>query len=635
MLLLLVAVLAPTACVLWFMHAAVRNERMAVRQKLEAAYRAPLDAVAEQIRGYWSGKLDALSEASAGESAALVFNDLVTSHTCDSVVVRDASGRALYPTAPRSIRVSKEAPAELAHATALEQVPGGATVAARTYAEVARSARDVNVAAQALLGRGRALVKAGQREEALRVLAVQLADVLYRNATDAHGRFIVPNALMHALELMEDPERDLHRRTYERLRSRLEDYAEPVLPSSQRRFLMRRLREVVPPCPPFATLPAEEMASRYLSAGSNPPLPGKLTPTALPEVWQMGSPDGRVIALFEEDTLVAATWPLLEPARAASGARVELEQPLAEGEDQEPFVAVSPGPHLPGWRLALFMEGSNPFAAAADRNIAFYFWTGIVVVAIIAVLGMLVARYLMRQMTLARLKNDFIATVTHELKTPLASMRVLVDTLLEGNYRDQNQVAEYLHLVSRENERLTRLIDNFLSFSRMERNKRAFEFRPVEPADLIDSAAEVVRDRFEAQGCRFDVQVEPELPPLSGDHDALVTVLLNLLDNAYKYSGDEKEISLRAYGRDGRVCLEVEDNGPGMPRRAARKVFDRFYQVDTSLSRETGGCGLGLSIVKFIVDAHGGTIEVDTAPGEGSTFTVRLPAAAAAAAPTR
>jgi signal transduction histidine kinase len=238
-------------------------------------------------------------------------------------------------------------------------------------------------------------------------------------------------------------------------------------------------------------------------------------------------------------------------------------------------------------------------------------------------------------MTLARLKNDFIATVTHELKTPLASMRVLVDTLLEGNYRDQNQVAEYLHLVSRENERLTRLIDNFLSFSRMERNKRAFEFRPVEPADLIDSAAEVVRDRFEAQGCRFDVQVEPELPPLSGDHDALVTVLLNLLDNAYKYSGDEKEISLRAYGRDGRVCLEVEDNGPGMPRRAARKVFDRFYQVDTSLSRETGGCGLGLSIVKFIVDAHGGTIEVDTAPGEGSTFTVRLPAAAAAAAPTR
>jgi signal transduction histidine kinase len=112
---------------------------------------------------------------------------------------------------------------------------------------------------------------------------------------------------------------------------------------------------------------------------------------------------------------------------------------------------------------------------------------------------------------------------------------------------------------------------------------------------------------------------------ITGDQDALVTVLLNLLDNAFKYSADEKHIVLRAYAADKNICLEVEDNGVGLSRRAVKKIFDRFYQVDQSLSRETGGCGLGLSIVKFIIDAHKGKIDVESQPGKGSTFTVKLP----------
>ncbi|UCC98228.1 MAG: HAMP domain-containing histidine kinase, partial [Phycisphaerales bacterium] len=232
-----------------------------------------------------------------------------------------------------------------------------------------------------------------------------------------------------------------------------------------------------------------------------------------------------------------------------------------------------------------------------------------------------------KQIKTNKLKNDFIATVSHELKTPLASMRVLVDTLLEGNYRDQNQVGEYLQLVSKENERLTGLIDNFLTFSRMERNKQAFAMARTSPAAIARDAAEAVGTKFGQGRCTFDVNVADDLPPIIADHDAMVTVLVNLLDNAYKYSYDDKRIELTVTREDGEVYFCVRDNGKGISRRTARKIFKRFYQVDRSLARRAEGCGLGLSIAKFIVDAHKGTIAADSKPGEGSVFTVRLSAA--------
>jgi signal transduction histidine kinase len=129
----------------------------------------------------------------------------------------------------------------------------------------------------------------------------------------------------------------------------------------------------------------------------------------------------------------------------------------------------------------------------------------------------------------------------------------------------------------------------------------------------------------------LDVKIAPDLPTVVGDRDALVTVALNLLDNAFKYSENERQITVRLYSDDSDVCFEVEDNGIGLSPRAVRRIFERFYQVDSRLSRSAGGCGLGLSIVKFIVDAHGGSVGVTSRPGEGSVFRVKLPAVRRAA----
>jgi signal transduction histidine kinase len=205
-------------------------------------------------------------------------------------------------------------------------------------------------------------------------------------------------------------------------------------------------------------------------------------------------------------------------------------------------------------------------------------------------------------------------------------MRVLIDTLLEGHYRDQQQATDYFRLISRENERLTHLIDNFLSFSRMERRKYVFDFEPLRVDDVIRRAARAAGDRLRGPDCRLTIDVEEALPTVRADESALTTVLLNLLDNACKYTQGTKEIAVRAYSADGKVCIAVSDNGVGLSPRASRRIFDRFHRVHQTLSAGAGGSGLGLSIVKFIVDAHGGDIAVESRPGKGSTLIVTLPA---------
>ena len=164
----------------------------------------------------------------------------------------------------------------------------------------------------------------------------------------------------------------------------------------------------------------------------------------------------------------------------------------------------------------------------------------------------------------------------------------------------------------------------------MERNKYAFGFKEVPAAAIVEGAVTAVRERFNAPGCEFRTEVAPDLPAVMADPDAMVTALVNLLDNAYKYSGEEKQITLSASAENGSVFFAVKDNGIGLSPRDTKRIFKRFFQVDQRLSRSGGGCGLGLSIVKFIVTAHHGSVRVESQPGRGSTFVISLPGAVAA-----
>jgi signal transduction histidine kinase len=387
---------------------------------------------------------------------------------------------------------------------------------------------------------------------------------------------------------------------------------------------MQRLQGLWPECPSFPTQVAEEMAAAYKRESADRLRQGQLQPGSLKDVWAYQTQDKSLVALFKKDQLLEFMRAAVEADGSIPGIRFSV---LAPGISRPAFLAEDIGDTLPSWRLALDLDEPDPFESATNQKITAYVWTGILMTVGIVFLSILIAVYLRRQVRLTRLKNDLIANVSHELKTPLASMRLLVDTLRDGHCQDSQLLQEYLQMISKENARLSSLIEEFLTFSRMERNKAKFDKSVLRTDEIIHAAVEAIGERLQAPGCHLDLDLAPQLPGVVGDRDALVTVLVNLLDNALKYSGDEKNIRLRGFASDGRVCLEVQDNGIGFPRGAAKKIFDRFYQVDRTLSRRTGGCGLGLSIVKFIVDAHDGSITAKSQPGKGSTFTVQLPAA--------
>ncbi len=633
--LLLLLVLVPTACVLWLMNAAVQNVGLAARQRLAEAYRGHLAMARDRLESSLREKVDLLERLGRETPASAAFAKCAGLKLADSVVCYTADGRPAYPAA-LPIRGSEPGDWEPAWAAAnrLEYVQDDPHKAASAYAAIAEKTSDNNLAAQALQAQARCLAQAGRPEEAIRVLTDVLGRQKYRQAADRQGRLISADAALRALQLMGGPSHAGFRQTADRLKRRLSDYDTPGLAAAQRRFLMKEVQSLLPEGVRFPTLAAEDLAERFLDSDPSPPQRrdlrgGGLHAAGLPDLWLLSCRDGRMVALFRTASILRHLRSVMEEGTLPPGVSVALCPPGAEPSAEPVVDSLAAGGHLPDWRLTLALEDRTLVDSTAEAQVVAYLWTGVLVIAATSILAALIARAFGRQLRLTRLKNDLVATVSHELKTPLASMRVLVDTLLDAEQFDSRQTREYLQLVAKENLRLSRLIDNFLAFSRMERNRHAFEFEEITAAEVANDAAEAVRERFAAPGCRFEWEIAPHLPAILADRDALTTAILNLLDNAYKYSRDEKQIALKVYAKDRQVCFEVSDNGVGLSRAASRRVFKPFYQVDGQLSRSGGGCGLGLSIVWFIATEHGGTVRVASRPGHGSSFTLSIPSAAA------
>ena len=582
--LLLIVVLVGVGCVLWFMREAMRNERLAVSGKLTEAYRGQLSLIRAQTVERWNRLLSQLDRA---EPSPAKFARAVDDGFTSSLVCLDENGRRAYPGEPRA-------------------QPAGAAQEAG-----------------ALQSRLRELAQSGNKDEAAQFVIDRFAKT--DSTVDSEGRLISANAELLALDLLKNKDDPRFRQIASRLRACVADYSSATPPSGQRRFIMHALEELVP-SQKFPTLAAEDLANRYLE--TNPALPGAaLRPTELRDVWAVLSPGRRAVALFTTDTLRAWIAGAIPGASLPEGVGLKT---LAPGEDPPgepaPLVA-SLGPELPGWRLSLALGDRALFDAKAASRLTLHVVVASVVIAAMTGLALLIARGLGRQVALARIKNDLVATVSHELKTPLTAIRALVDTLLETENLDPKTTREYLQLLAAENARLSRLIDNFLTFSRLERNKFAFQFAPLHPRLVIDGALAALGERGRLPGCHIESRVPAELPAIVGDLDALTIALLNLLDNAWKYSGAEKRIVISSEASNGFVRFSVEDNGLGLSREDGARIFDRFYQVDQRLSRAVGGCGLGLSIVQSVARAHGGLARVASEVGRGSVFTIEIPIA--------
>ena len=242
------------------------------------------------------------------------------------------------------------------------------------------------------------------------------------------------------------------------------------------------------------------------------------------------------------------------------------------------------------------------------------------------VIGLVLTKHVVsKEMALAKLKSDFVSNVSHELRTPLALIRLYAETLELGRITTKEKKHDYYKIIRKESERLSGLINNILDFSRIEAGAKEYEFRETDIADLVRNTLDSYRYQIEQQGFTLKEEIDPSVPTVYVDREAMARALLNLVNNALKYSPDEKFLHVKLYRENGTVKLEVEDRGIGITRREQSKIFEKFYRTGDPLVHNTKGSGLGLSLVRHITDAHGGNVTVESTPGKGSKFTLSLP----------
>jgi signal transduction histidine kinase len=277
------------------------------------------------------------------------------------------------------------------------------------------------------------------------------------------------------------------------------------------------------------------------------------------------------------------------------------------------------------WHMSLQGDFASP-EKWARANFAYNMTLSAVLAAVLLAGIALTIRTALREMKLSAMKNEFVSNVSHELRTPLSSIRVFGEFMRRGRVEDQHKVREYGSYIETESRRLTQLINNILDFSRIESGRKVYTFEEADLEEILAGTLATFTVRLRDKG--FDVSYQgPEepLPETEVDPNAIDRAVANLLDNAVKYSDGDRAIQVRLDRTDDEAVISVTDHGIGIPREEQEKIFDRFHRVSTGLVHDVKGSGLGLSLVRHIAEAHGGTVTVESEVGTGSTFTIHLP----------
>ena len=295
----------------------------------------------------------------------------------------------------------------------------------------------------------------------------------------------------------------------------------------------------------------------------------------------------------------------------------------APPKDAHEVVVPFPEP-FSAWRIhAVDIDPQSGRQRARQLTIV-YMSLNIVIVAVIVAGVYLTIKDMNRELELSKLKSGFVSNVSHELKTPLSLIRMFSETLMLGRVKDERK-QEYYTVINKESERLTALINNVLDFSKIDAGRRSYDIAPAHVADVIENTLAAYQYELTKEQFEVEVEIEPDLPETLMDDDAISQALLNLLNNAVKYSRERKCIKVAAWQKDGTLHVSVSDRGVGISKEDQKRIFQMFFRGTGEKVHSTRGTGLGLAITKHTIEAHGGTVAVSSVEGEGSTFTITLP----------
>ncbi|UCE22463.1 MAG: HAMP domain-containing histidine kinase [Candidatus Aminicenantes bacterium] len=279
--------------------------------------------------------------------------------------------------------------------------------------------------------------------------------------------------------------------------------------------------------------------------------------------------------------------------------------------------------NFPPWRLELYQSGGGESGFFLYKNI--FFWTILALLFILFFGSGLIIRTIIHEVNLLNLKSEFIASVSHEFKTPLTSMGGIIERLLDNEVKDPDKAQEYYRILSHDSERLKRLVKNVLDFTKIEEGKREYKLASTDIVELVCREVESFEKENESDSYKVGIERGDDIPSVFVDEEAMSQALRNILDNAVKFSGQEKKINVQIVRKENSVEIAVRDRGIGIPDNEQKRIFEKFYRGKQASSVSPTGTGLGLTLVKHIVDSHGGDVLVKSQLGEGSCVSLILP----------
>ena len=593
------AIAGPTAGLLWFMHRSLQGERQTLIVERATARRTHLQEAREAVLAQL-GRMSLNPVESGGQSMppGRLFQEVIRRKKSDSCIILTSDDQIAFPI--------------LASPKARSDGPTPSQDARQLVRDFQEPVKQYTDSWQQLMDRlrGRKLWTAETPSGNLYAPLLQLAALQEMKPGDLRA-----NALVDSLK------------------SQLLDYDNLTLPSRQRLYVASRLSQIVAEFDhPFAD--AERMSVLATDRFTKPASTGVFEPSkADPKFIQALTAAPNIVLLFHAATLKRTLEDTAGGLLAPHQLRAEILTSPPSLADEPDAIATSAriplGKTLRGWHLVANDDlGIALIDAMVQRRKWQYSAIAIIGSLLLNVLAALAIRRFTRTANLTQARQDFLSTLSHELRTPLTSIRMFVDTLLSGGIDDPTRARTYLDFIRRENERLSRLAENFLTFTRLESGRMNFDFQELMPDEIVEAARVAVETRFAVEGTDFQVSVERKLPPIKADLTLLTTAVVNLLENAFKYTPPEnKKILLSVARGHNTVRFTVADNGHGLTQEQLKHIGEKFYRPDAAAKSGQPGFGLGLNIVSHIMHAHHGRLEIHTDPGVGSRFTIILPQA--------